>query len=102
MDAMNPFVLLRPSSMADAVLLLAANPGARPIAGGTDLLPNLRHGLGTPGQLIDLSGIAELQQIERADQGWVLGAGVTLQDLASRVDLALELPALAQAASAVA
>ena len=99
---MPSFVLRSPKSAADAVVLLVANPQARVIAGGTDLVPNLRHGIGAPDQLIDLSRIVELQHIQRTGKGWVIGAGVTVQHLATCADVLSELPVLAQAAAAVA
>lgn len=99
---MTPFVLRSPRSAAEAVALLAANPQARVIAGGTDLLPNLRRGISAADTLIDLGGIDDLQQIARDGAGWVLGAGVTLQQLAGNSQIKLALPALAQAAASVA
>ena len=48
MERIAPFVLARPASLAEAVALLAATPGARPLAGGTDMLPNLRDAAGNP------------------------------------------------------
>lgn len=99
---MTSFALRSPQTTAQAVALLSAHPLARVLAGGTDLLPNLRRGLGAPDTLIDLSQIAMLQQIQRSDSGWVIGAGVTLAQLAAHAELQSELPALAQAGAAVA
>ena len=45
MNALHELQLVRPSSVDDAVRALAED-GARPLAGGTDLLPTLRRGLG--------------------------------------------------------
>ena len=99
---MTAFVLRAPRSAVQAVALLAANPQARIIAGGTDLMPNLRRGIGAPDQLIDLRLIDELQHIERSGKAWYIGAGVTLQQLAAHAQIQAELPALAQAAAAIA
>lgn len=99
---MTPFVLRSPRSAAEAVALLAANPQARVIAGGTDLLPNLRRGIGAADTLIDLGGIDDLQQMTRDGAAWILGAGVTLQQLAGHSEIKSALPALAQAAASVA
>ena len=93
--------LLRPATAADAVLLLRRD-GTRAIAGGTDLLPNLRRGLGSPPALVDVSGIADFAKAGRDAHGWRLGAGVTLARLAADAAVAHELPALAQAAASVA
>ena len=102
MEALTAFVLRSPRSTAQAVALLAANPQARLIAGGTDLIPNLRHGLGAPDQLIDLRLIDELKHIERSAEAWYIGAGVTLQQLATNASVASELPVLSQAAATIA
>ncbi len=99
---MTPFVLRSPKSASEAVALLAVNPQARMLAGGTDLMPNLRRGIGAPDMLLDLSGIDELKQVRRDGKAWLIGAGVTLQSLASDAGIGLELPVLAQAAAAVA
>ncbi len=102
MDSMTSFGVQSPHTAAAAVALLVANPHAKLIAGGTDLMPNLRHGIGAPDGLIDLNQIEELNQIERSGQGWIIGAGVTLSQLATRADVRSELPLLAQAAATVA
>jgi 4-hydroxybenzoyl-CoA reductase subunit beta len=102
MDSLSPFTLARPASAGEAVVLASAHPGARFLAGGTDLLPNLRRGLGEPGRLIDLSHIAGFAAIAREGEGWRLGAGLTLARIAADATLAAALPALAQAAATVA
>jgi 4-hydroxybenzoyl-CoA reductase subunit beta len=101
-DAITPFVLRSPRTVEQALALLATNPRSRIIAGGTDLLPNLRRGIGAPDQLIDLRLVDELQHLERQAGGWLIGAGVTLQQLASDTDVQSQLPVLAQAAAAIA
>lgn len=95
------FVLRRPATLAEASAALA-EAGARALGGGTDLLPNLRRGIGRPRSLVDVSGLAALSGIERHDDHWRLGAGVTLAALARHDALAQSLPALVQAAAVVA
>jgi 4-hydroxybenzoyl-CoA reductase subunit beta len=102
MDSMLPFTLHSAATTAQAAALLARLPGAAIIAGGTDLLPNLRRGLGGPQDLIDVSAIAGFADVTRNAQGWHFGAGVTLARLASDPIIADELAALAQAAASVA
>jgi 4-hydroxybenzoyl-CoA reductase subunit beta len=102
MERLAPFTLHRAGTAAQAAELLAGIPGARLLAGGTDLLPNLRRGIGAPPALVDISGVAGFDTIERDAQGWRLGAGVTLARLAADAAVAGELPALAQAAASVA
>jgi 4-hydroxybenzoyl-CoA reductase subunit beta len=100
MERMHAFALARPASIAEAVALLARDPSARPIAGGTDLVPNLRHGIGEPATLVDLGGVPGLDAIARgADGGFAIGANVTLAILAR--DSVIP-PALRDAAASVA
>ena len=57
----------RPTSLADALAFLGEHPDAMPIAGGTDLMPNMKHRLFTPRHLVALKGIAELHGIGFVD-----------------------------------
>ena len=95
------FELLRPATLDDALRLLARD-GTMALAGGTDLLPNLRRGLHAPRRLVDLAALRGLDTLEARDRRWRLGAGVTLATLARHAVLAQALPALAQAAGEVA
>ena len=103
MHPLPEFTLQRPASLAEAAALLAAEPLARLVAGGTDLVPNLRRGLERPPVLIDLSGLAGFGAVETAaDGGIVLGAGLTLAAITTDATIAARLPALADAARAAA
>jgi 4-hydroxybenzoyl-CoA reductase subunit beta len=100
MSALPEFTLSRPQTLAEAAALLAA--GGRAIAGGTDLLPNLRRGIERPLQLVDFGRVAGLDAIDETDAGLVIGAGVTLARLADDALVARHLPALCEAARSVA
>jgi 4-hydroxybenzoyl-CoA reductase subunit beta len=100
MNGLPEFTLARPATPAEAAALLAT--GARALAGGTDLLPNMRRGLERPQCLVDLGGIAGLHTVDERDGGLVIGSGVTLARLAADARVARALPALAEAALAVA
>jgi 4-hydroxybenzoyl-CoA reductase subunit beta len=102
MAFMPQFSLLHPSSAADAVAMLAANADSRFLAGGTDLLPNIRRGLLTPPVLIDLGGVSELREVRVEAGRLIIGAGVSLATIAADARVQQQLPALAQAALAVA
>ncbi len=55
----------RPARLAEALELLARHgPAAVPIAGGTDLMPNMKHRLFTPDHLVGLRRLPELRGIE--------------------------------------
>ncbi len=102
MEYMPEFEIVRPTSVAEAATLRAGNPSASFIAGGTDLVPNIRRGIAAPSQVIDLSGVAEIQSIEAAGAGLRIGAGVSLAALINDGRLDLTYPAAVQAAASIA
>ena len=80
---MKPFTFERAASPAAAASAAARNPGARFIAGGTNLLDLMKLQIETPGHLIDVNGLA-LDKIEpTADGGVSIGALVRNTDLAA-------------------
>jgi 4-hydroxybenzoyl-CoA reductase subunit beta len=97
-----PFRVERPASVAEALAARRADPSSRFLAGGTDLVPNLRRGLGEPSCLIDLRGIPELRRIEHSAAGCSVGAAVTLSELIDDAVVGAVYPALSAAALAVA
>jgi 4-hydroxybenzoyl-CoA reductase subunit beta len=102
MDRISAFDLKRPASVGEAARLLADDPRARVIAGGTDLVPNLRRGIESPSTLIDLGAIADFDAIVAGDDGLTLGAGATLARLAVDEHVATRYTAVAEAARAIA
>jgi 4-hydroxybenzoyl-CoA reductase subunit beta len=102
MSDLAAFTLHRPRDLDEAVALCAATPGARYLAGGTDLIPNLRRGVGAPPALVDLGRVAALDGLEATPRGLAIGARVTLATLAGAEAVQLGYPALAHAAAAVA
>lgn len=80
---MRRFELVLPQSVEDCVKALAQRgPEAKLLAGGTDLLPQLKNGLLKPGRVIDLSGVERLRAIEPADgKGMRIGSAVTARTL---------------------
>jgi 4-hydroxybenzoyl-CoA reductase subunit beta len=96
------FQLARPRTTKEAIAARGDHPDSRFIAGGTDLLVNIRHGLSAPKVLIDLSGIAEMNAITFGDRAVRIGAGITIAALAGDPIIAARYAALSQAAAAVA
>ena len=71
-----------PESVDAAVGLLAGAPGqARVLAGGTDLLVQLRAGLIEPDLVVDIKKIPELRQITAENGGFRIGAAVSGAEL---------------------
>lgn len=86
----------RPSSIADAVRSLAAS-GARVLAGGTDLLVQLRGGYTRPKLIVDIKGIAELRRVEQTPQGFRVGAAVAGAELGAHAAFAQTWPGVVEA-----
>lgn len=115
---LHPFRYHRPETVADAVGLLAEHgDDAMPIAGGTDLMPNMKHGLFRPGHVVSLGRIRGLRGVgpvpgaggnvgagENAEPGSRLriGALETLRDVAANAAVRRSFSGLAEAAGLVA
>lgn len=100
---MNPFEFMEPESVEGAVSHLTQGPGrAEVIAGGTDLLSELKDGLRRPRRLVSLAGIGELRDVRWEEEGLRLGASLTLGSLVDDEGLAMEFPILGQAARSIA
>ncbi len=98
---MYDFAYHKPSSVADAVKLLSADPDARPISGGQTLLPALKHRLNRPTSLVDLSGIAELKGIKREGDKITVGALTRHIEVQNNPDIKAAIPALAYMATVI-
>jgi 4-hydroxybenzoyl-CoA reductase subunit beta len=100
----------KPASLDECLKMLsdlsADNPDQeklRVVAGGTDVIFNMRLRLFEPDNVVSIRGIEELQQIEElADGGLRIGAGCRLIDLADNPLIQARYPALKQAIDAVA
>jgi 4-hydroxybenzoyl-CoA reductase subunit beta len=103
MNALLPHLrLAQPHDVTEAVAARRSLPDSQFVAGGTDLLVNMRHGIKTPQVLIDLSGVDELKRLDVGDAGVRIGAGVTLASLAQHPLIAARYRAAAEAAIQVA
>jgi CO/xanthine dehydrogenase FAD-binding subunit len=91
--------ILRPDTLADALAMKAAHPGARPIAGGTDLMVELNFDRTRPEEIIDLARVGELREHARENGTLRIGAGVSYTRLID--ELAGALPGLAIASRTV-
>lgn len=97
------FEFRAPQSVAEAARILdGEGPLTTPIAGGTDLLPNMKRRQQVPKTLVSLNRIADLHQTKLSDSGSRLGACLTLSEIAADPRFRNGMTALAQAASFVA
>ena len=78
-----------PQSVDQAVALLAAGVAARPLAGGTDLLVQVKTGRIAPERVVDLKKIPELRRIEASAAGFRIGAAVSGLTVAGIVAVAV-------------
>jgi CO/xanthine dehydrogenase FAD-binding subunit len=91
------FDYVRPASVAEACGLLAADDGARVIAGGQTLIPLLAMRLARPTRLVDIARLPDMSFIREDADGVSIGA-VTRQCIAERDPVvAARLPLLAKA-----
>ncbi len=98
---MKEFAYECPATIDDAVGALQAD-GARALAGGTDLIPQLREGRREASRIVDLKGIAELTTIAAlADGGMLLGAAANASHLARHPILAGSYPAIGRSAQLI-
>ncbi|MBI5157963.1 MAG: xanthine dehydrogenase family protein subunit M [Acidimicrobiia bacterium] len=100
---MQAFRYLRPSTVEEALALLEEHGDkARLLAGGTDLVIELRNRWRTPEVVIDLKGIEELRPSIRVEGGrLVISAATVMADLERDPVVAERFPALAEAAAVV-
>jgi len=76
------FELALPESLDDCLRLLAERgPETKLLAGGTDLLPQMKNGVLMPKRVIDLSGVARVKILESDAKGLRIGAAVPARQL---------------------
>jgi 4-hydroxybenzoyl-CoA reductase subunit beta len=97
------FEYLAPRTVGDAVKYLAdRSPEAMLVAGGTDLVPNMKRGQFEPKALVGLRGIRGLAGVSGdARRGVTIGCATTLTAVATHPEIARRYPALATAAGLV-
>ncbi len=96
------FEFHEPTSISDACELMAHYRGnARPLAGGTDLLVNMKKKVLSPERLVSLGRIPELSQLERSNGTLWIGAGVTVSAIAVSATVDRDASALGRGARAL-
>ena len=98
-----PFSYHKPSSVAEATGLMDQYAEeAMYVAGGTDLIPNMKHRLFEPTHLIALKSVTELSGIREENGDLRIGSAETLAEVAGHPEVQKLFPALADAAGHVA
>ncbi|MDP6341990.1 MAG: xanthine dehydrogenase family protein subunit M [Alphaproteobacteria bacterium] len=91
-----------PGSVDEAVTLLAeADGNARVLAGGTDLLVQMRAGLRRPELVVDIKNIAETRAIAAEDGGFRIGAAVCGAELGENAELKAAWPGVVEGAELI-
>jgi carbon-monoxide dehydrogenase medium subunit len=91
----------RPASLDEASAILAANDEAKIVAGGMTLLPTMKMRLAQPSDLVDLSAIEGLSDINDSGAGIEIGAMVRHADVAGSDVVQSAIPALAELANSI-
>lgn len=102
---MRPFQYAEPQTLSAAVALLTAAeaPDARIIAGGSDLLDEVKEGIIAPSRVVSLAAVPGLAGLAATDDGgWSLGAMTTIAAIAGHPALRDDYTALAEAAAGLA
>jgi 4-hydroxybenzoyl-CoA reductase subunit beta len=102
MEFMPQMQMHQPTSVEDAVSLHGAAPDGRYLAGGSDLLVNIRRGIEQPDSLVYVNNIPEMRAITETSDQITIGGAVTLRELSGNSAVAEHFAAVAQAAGEVA
>jgi xanthine dehydrogenase YagS FAD-binding subunit len=94
---MNNFGFSRANDVADAVRQIAADPGAKFIAGGTNLIDLIKEHVARPSRLIDITHLPLAKVEETRDGGLRIGALVPNSDLAHHPQIEARYPLLGSA-----
>jgi carbon-monoxide dehydrogenase medium subunit len=86
-----------PATVADAVQLIQSDPGAKILAGGTDLLVQFRAGVRQPTAFVDVKRIPDLIAIALDADGLRLGAAASAASIGEQADIKRLWPGLSEA-----
>lgn len=94
---------LAPISLEEAIRALAGRGGAelRPLAGGTDLLIQMREASPGPWRVLDLKRIPETRELSQTADGLTIGAAITAAELREREGIRERWPGLVEAAELI-
>ena len=90
-----------PASVSEAVEILKSKDNARPLAGGTDLLVQMRSGRLKPAAIVDIKQIDRAVGIHLRDGGYVIGAATPCTDLLTNAGLCEAWPGVVESANLI-
>jgi carbon-monoxide dehydrogenase medium subunit len=99
---LRPVEYARPDTVEDAVRVLAAHEGARPLAGGQTLINVMKARAASPDVLVDLNRLDELRAIRTGRDGLELGAMATYTQIGSSAEVEVTRPILAEVVATIA
>jgi 2-furoyl-CoA dehydrogenase FAD binding subunit len=82
-----PFVFVRPQGLQHALEALAADPGAKVLAGGQSLVPLLSMRLAAPSTLVDINALSDLDHVRADERGVRIGALARHADVLASADV---------------
>ncbi|MCJ2187343.1 FAD binding domain-containing protein [Novosphingobium beihaiensis] len=98
---MSSTVYHAPGTVEDAVALLSADPTARPLGGGTDLIVQMRSGRLSPGAIVDLKRIEGMSGVRRLGDAFAIGAATPCTALKADAALVAAWPGVVEAANLI-
>jgi len=99
---MHPFAYAAPSTVKEAVEILTKHgEKARPMAGGTDLLVQIRGGKFDLDMVVDIKKIPELTKVTNNNEGLVIGSAVACHQLYDDDEISKNYPGLIDAATLI-
>ncbi len=94
---MKPFKMAQPTTVKGAISVLGETPNETPVlAGGTDLLGEIKEGVRSPSMVVNIKSIPGMRQVKATARQIEIGALVTLSDLMENADIRKALPALVE------
>ena len=94
---MNSMEYHLPTTLGEACALLGAAANSRVLAGGTDLLVQMRGGLVQPACIVDIKALPGITDVVLTEQGLTLGAAAPAQSITERQDIKAVYPGLVEA-----
>jgi CO/xanthine dehydrogenase FAD-binding subunit len=101
MPIVHDFEYFKAKTLPEALRLLAKQKGAAVLAGGTDIINEIKEGIAKPTALIDIKGLPSLKKIEIKGNKLSIGALVTFSEILHSSIIKKRLPVLAEVARTV-